>query len=168
LTRQLLTFSKGGAPLKQVMTVEEVVRESATFALHGSKSRCSFEFAPDLLPIEADRGQIGQVINNIVINAVQAMPDGGQLAIRCRNYTAHKRGGAQTLPLRPGRYVEIAIKDEGVGIPEAYIQQVFDPYFSTKQQGSGLGLATCYSIVSKHGGFIAVTSRVGRGSQFTV
>lgn len=168
LTQQLLTFSKGGTPVKQVIRVAEIVEEAANFALYGSKCRAICHFEDELYSLEADEGQIGQVVNNIVINAVQAMPNGGDIIVNCSNFVVSKKKQRHALPLRPGKYVRISIKDHGIGIPGENIQQVFDPYFSTKQQGSGLGLATCYSIVSKHGGYIAVRSRLGEGSEFTI
>jgi len=165
LTQQLLTFSKGGAPIKRTVTLGEIIRESATFALSGSSVRCKFQITPDLFPVEADQGQIGQVIHNLVINAVQAMPQGGVMRI-----TAHNTVGALNFPDAPAgaRFVEISVIDGGLGIPPEHLGKIFDPYFSTKQKGSGLGLATSYSIVKKHDGHLVARSKMGKGSTFTV
>jgi PAS domain S-box-containing protein len=163
LTQQLLTFSRGGAPLKKRLSIKEVVRDIAAFALHGAKSRCEFSIPDDLWIVEADEGQLSQVINNLVINADQAMPDGGTVTVTCRNITV---GAVSTLPLSPGNYVMISVADRGIGIPAEYLGKVFDPYFTTKRKGSGLGLATTYSIIKRHNGHIAVESGVGTGSTF--
>ncbi|MEW6358736.1 MAG: PAS domain S-box protein [Planctomycetota bacterium] len=163
LTRRLLTFSRGGAPIKQTATIADLLKDSASFVLTGSRHRCEFDIAPDLWPIEVDEGQISQVINNIVINADQAMPEAGVINIRAENVTV---GKAPVFPVRPGRYVRISIRDYGIGIPEEHLQKIFDPYFTTKQRGSGLGLATAYSIVKNHDGYITVESELGKGATF--
>ncbi len=167
LTRQLLTFSKGGAPIKKAVSLAELIQETARFCLRGSNIRGEFHFPKNLWPVEVDEGQISQVINNMVINAIQAMPDGGVIRIACANHEFAEDAREQGIPLPPGKYVQITIQDQGVGIPREYIDRIFDPYFTTKQQGSGLGLATCYSIISRHGGHIAVESEPGKGSLFT-
>ena len=164
LTQQLLTFSKGGAPVKRLTVLSDLLRESATFASRGSKAKCEFRLAPNLNMTEVDPGQIGQVISNIVLNAVQAMPEGGDIEIQAGNINIEK---TQKLPLKPGTYVYTSIKDNGNGIPAAHLEKIFDPYFTTKQTGSGLGLATSYSIIKKHGGHITVESEAGKGSVFT-
>jgi two-component system cell cycle sensor histidine kinase/response regulator CckA len=166
LTSQLLTFSKGGQPVKRTMSLVPVMENATRFALSGSRSDCRFALADDLWPVEADEGQIGQVIQNIVLNADQAMPSGGFVTIAACNVD---RGTAPSPGVPgPGRWVKIAITDTGIGIPEEYIQRIFEPYFTTKKTGSGLGLATSYSIVKNHGGMIEVTSVVERGSCFTI
>lgn len=165
LTQQLLTFSRGGAPIKKMTSIAELVRDCASFPLRGAQVRCEFLIDEDLWPIEVDEGQLGQVIHNLVINADQAMPGGGLLAVRVDNFIAHA-GNALILP--PGRYVRIALTDKGVGIPPEHLDRIFDPYFSSKQGGSGLGLAIAYSIIKKHDGLITVDSEVGRGSTFTI
>jgi two-component system cell cycle sensor histidine kinase/response regulator CckA len=165
LTSQLLTFSRGGMPVKKVFSLGPLLRESVAFALMGSNVGFTFSIDEDLWPVEADEGQIGQVVNNIVINAGQAMPEGGEVSVRAVNETVTEDAG---LALKPGRYVKISIEDTGTGIPEGYLQRIFDPYFTTKQRGSGLGLATSYSIVKKHGGFIGVESQLTVGSCFHV
>ena len=165
LTQQLLTFSKGGEPVKQTIAVERLVREAAGFALRGSRVKPVFSFSPGLPPIDADEGQISQVVHNLVINADQAMPAGGAVDVRC-DVIVIELGGA--LHLEQGRYVRITVKDSGTGIPQEYLQKIFDPYFTTKQKGSGLGLATVYSIVKRHTGHVAVESRLGSGTTFSV
>ena len=164
LTKQLLTFSKGGEPVKELTSIEELIKESASFAASGSNVRCEYSFPQDLWFAEVDKGQIGQVINNLVLNAQQAMPEGGVVQLSAENTTVGKEHDT----LREGRYVRISVKDAGMGIPEEYLQKIFDPYFTTKQRGSGLGLATSYSIISKHGGFITVDSTIGAGTTFTI
>ncbi len=165
LVQQLLTFAKGGAPVKKLAAMPEIVEESAEFALRGSQVRCEFELPEDLWPVEVDEGQISQVVQNLVINASQAMPGGGVITIEARNRLLTAAAG---VPLPEGPYVELSIMDQGIGIPPEHLPRIFDPYFSTKQQGSGLGLATVYSIMQKHEGHIAVTSQLGRGTTFTI
>ncbi len=165
LTQQLLTFSKGGAPVKKTTSISEIILESTRFTLSGSNVGFKTFFDRDLWPVEVDEGQISQVIQNLVINAQQAMPDGGYIEIYARNVEI---GEHDKLPLRPGKYVELQFKDHGHGIPEKYLSRIFDPYFTTKQQGSGLGLATTYSIIKKHNGYITVESRVNQGTTFTI
>ncbi|WP_456431706.1 PAS domain-containing protein [Thermosulfuriphilus sp.] len=163
LTTQLQTFSQGGLPLKKAVSIDELLRETVVFTLRGSNVSPEFDLAPDLFPAEVDPGQIHQVIQNIVINADQAMPHGGRLRIRAENYISDGEEG-----LTAGPYIKLTFEDEGVGIPENIIDRIFDPYFSTKQKGSGLGLASAYSIVKRHGGTITVESTLGHGSVFTV
>ncbi len=165
LTRQLLTFSKGGAPVKKLTDIGELVKESASFALRGSRVNYEFSVAADLKLVEVDEGQISQVIHNLVINADHAMPEGGTIAIRCCNITDRALGA---LPLREEGYVCVSVEDRGVGVPKEHLAKIFDPYFTTKQKGSGLGLATTYSIVKKHGGHITVESELGEGTTFHV
>ncbi len=163
LTQQLLTFSKGGLPVKKVMSVNQLIRDSATFALRGSKAKPEFALPDNLWAIEADAGQINQVINNLVINADQAMPNGGTINVSARNVV---NGANLPLLLTEGNYVEITIKDQGTGIPPALQDKIFDPYFTTKQKGSGLGLATSFSIIKHHGGTITFESEMEVGTTF--
>ena len=165
LTQQLLTFSRGGAPVKKIIAVGPVVREAVEFSLRGSGVTCAVELPPDLRPIMADAGQIAQVINNLVINADQAMPIGGAITVRAENDdSAH-----QKVPtLKQGRYIRLSVRDSGIGIPREHIDKIFDPYYTTKQKGSGLGLAVTYSIIRKHDGHITVESAPGAGTTFTV
>ena len=165
LVQQLLTFAKGGAPVKEVTSLGEVIRDSATFAGRGSQVRCDIAFPKDLWHAEVDPGQISQVIQNLVINAIQAMPTGGSITIRAKNILLKEDRG---LPLSSGRYVEIKVKDQGIGIPPDYLPKIFDPYFSTKQKGSGLGLATAYSIIKNHDGYVTVESSLGEGTTFFI
>ena len=165
LTQQLLTFSRGGAPVKKTASIKELIVESAQFALTGSNVSCEKLIDDDLLPVDIDEGQINQVIHNIVLNAVQAMPNGGIVRIRAENF--HLSEGSP-IPLQPGDYVMIQVQDEGPGIAPEHLTKIFDPYFTTKQKGTGLGLASSFSIVKKHDGFIMVESKQYVGSTFTV
>ncbi|MDE3155680.1 MAG: response regulator [Acidobacteriota bacterium] len=168
LTQQLLTFAKGGAPVRKRVGLAPLVRDWARFALHGSNVRCEESLAADLWPVNADEGQLSQVVNNIVLNAKQAMPEGGTVTIRASNLVIgpHNRPAGFNAP--DGRYVALAIGDNGPGIPEQNQRRVFDPYFTTKPDGTGLGLASSYSIVSKHEGHLGLESEIGQGTTFTV
>ena len=166
LTTQLLTFSKGGEPVKETASLAEVIRESATFILRGSVVSCRFSIPDDLWLVSIDKGQISQVIQNIVLNASQAMPGGGVVEIACRNEEPRK--GECILPPQDQKHVHIAIKDDGIGIPANKIGKIFDPYFSTKREGSGLGLAITHSIIRKHDGHISVQSEPGAGTVFSI
>ena len=166
LTSQLLTFSKGGKPARKLVDLRPTIENAVKFALSGSRVGCELSLSDDLWPVEADEGQIGQVIQNIVLNAEQAMPLGGCVTISARNVPASHAAG---LPRpAPDGVVEISVRDQGMGIPPEHLQRVFDPYFTTKEGGSGLGLATSYSIVRNHDGAIGVRSEPGKGSTFTV
>ncbi len=164
LTKQLLTFAKGGAPVKNPASIGRFITETAGFALRGSNVRCDLHLPDDLWPVEVDEGQMSQVIQNLVINADHAMPEGGVLHIHASNTLVDLNQG---LPIKAGRYVKVSIEDQGKGIPQEHLPKIFDPYFTTKQKGSGLGLATTYSIVNRHGGHITVTSELGVGTTFT-
>ncbi|MGD9331756.1 MAG: PAS domain S-box protein, partial [Desulfobacterales bacterium] len=163
LTQQLLTFSRGGAPVKKVTSVEELIKESALFALRGANVQCQFDLPDSLWAVEIDAGQISQVINNLVINAIQAMPGGGVLKVTTENITI--AAGEEPF-LAPGRYIKIAISDQGQGIADEMRHKIIDPYFSTKPGGSGLGLAVAYSVIRQHGGHIDFESLPGKGSTF--
>jgi nitrogen-specific signal transduction histidine kinase/ActR/RegA family two-component response regulator len=165
LTYQLLTFARGGAPVKRIAPVEPVVRSGTQFALHGANVSCEFQIAPDLWMVEVDERQMSQAISNLVLNAVQAMPDGGMIRVTAENKVLT---GAVGEPPVGGKFVKIAVEDKGVGIPAEHLHRVFDPYFTTKTMGIGLGLATTYSIVKQHRGYIHVTSELGRGTRFDV
>lgn len=158
LTKQLLTFAKGGDPIKETLSIGEVISETAQFSLHGSNTKLQIDIAQDLWPVEADKGQLSQVISNLVINAQQAMPDGGTIHIDGHN-----------IKTTEGALVQITVQDEGEGIAPEYLDKIFDPYFSTKSQGSGLGLglASAHSIISKHNGTIGVDSKLNEGTTFT-
>jgi PAS domain S-box-containing protein len=161
LTQQLLTFAKGGDPVRSAVQLSEVVRETANFCLHGAKAKCQFEFENNLWAADVDKGQIGQVVQNLVMNAAQAMPQGGMIWVNLSNDASP--------PLRSGLVgatVRLSISDAGAGIRPEHVSKIFDPYFTTKSDGSGLGLATVYAIVKKHHGYIEVESEVGRGTRF--
>ncbi len=169
LTQKLLTFSKGGAPVMKAVHISSLLEDSVTFALSGSSVRCDCEMPDDLWPALLDEGQISQVIQNIVLNAVQAMPGGGVIDGVAENVTLDKSEEAVSEGLlKEGGYIRLSIKDHGVGIAAEDLARIFDPYFTTKEAGSGLGLATAYSIVEKHGGLITVESEVGEGATFRI
>jgi PAS domain S-box-containing protein len=165
LTQQLLTFSKGGAPIRKAARIGEMIIDSAGFSLRGSNVRCIFAIPDDLWPVEADLGQLSQVMSNLVINADEAMPGGGTIRVAARNVPP---GEPRPEPLADGRMVEISVEDQGIGIDEEHLHRVFDPFFTTKKRGSGLGLTTCYSIVRNHQGLITAESRRGHGATFRV
>jgi PAS domain S-box-containing protein len=163
LTHQLLTFSRGGEPIKKVVPIEELLRKGTSFAARGSGVRCDFSLPDDLWPLEVDEGQMSQVIHNITINAVQAMPEGGTLQVRAENRRA---GASAPLTLRRSDHVKITFRDQGPGIPKELLSKVFDPYFTTKAEGSGLGLSISYSVMKSHGGLLTVDSEEGAGAAF--
>ncbi|MBN1522042.1 MAG: PAS domain S-box protein, partial [Candidatus Aureabacteria bacterium] len=163
LTRQLLTFSRGGTPTRRITSMKELLPDAACLAFRGSNIECVLEIPPDLYHVNVDKGQITQVISNLLINAQQAMPEGGVIRIKAENIHIKKEKEGV---FKAGRYVRIAVKDQGKGIPEDIAQKIFDPYFSTKKHGSGLGLTTAYSIIKKHDGHIDFESREGKGSTF--
>jgi PAS domain S-box-containing protein len=165
LTRQLLTFAKGGAPVKKVDALTPFLQTTVQFALSGASVDCHLDIPADLWTCDYDKNQIGQAIDNLVINAVQAMPSGGTIEVAARN-VIFVAGQHAVLPA--GSYVRISIIDHGVGITRESLPRVFDPFFTTKPKGHGLGLATCYSIVKRHGGCIEVDSELGKGSAFHV
>jgi len=165
LTQQLLTFAKGGAPVRETASLPEVIRESGRFATKGSNVRCDFAISEGIWPAAIDVGQISQVIQNLIINADQAMPDGGVIKIEMDNRVVEAR---DALPLLSGKYIQVSIRDQGAGIPEKHLPRIFDPYFSTKDKGSGLGLATALSIIKKHGGHITADSELGTGTVFHI
>lgn len=163
LTRQLLTFAKGGAPVKRAGAIAEVIESAASFALHGSNLRCDLSLPTGLHAVEMDAGQINQVLQNLIINADQAMPEGGVLRVAARNVVRAESAGGERRPA-----VEISIQDRGPGIPDHLLSRIFDPYFTTKADGSGLGLTTAHWIVQRHGGRLEVSSRAGHGTTFRI
>jgi signal transduction histidine kinase/CheY-like chemotaxis protein/ABC-type uncharacterized transport system substrate-binding protein len=163
LTRQLLTFAKGGEPVKKAASIGQILGESAGFVLRGSNVRCESCLKDDVWAVEIDEGQMSQVFSNLFINADQAMPEGGIITVHADNVTV---GASDSLPLREGRYVRISIRDQGSGISEEDLPKIFDPYFTTKEKGSGLGLSTVYSIIHNHGGHVEVETTVGVGTVF--
>ncbi|MCP4690992.1 MAG: response regulator [Desulfobacterales bacterium] len=168
LTQKLITFSRGEKPVTETAPIAPLVKSAAEFSLSGSNVKATFHFPPNLWPAKINQNQIGQAIYNLVINAREAMPDGGVVRITARNIAIGE--GASSLD--PGEYVMITIKDQGVGIPPENLGKIFDPYFTTKERGAdkgtGLGLSICHSIIKKHGGDIAVESKVGRGANMYV
>ncbi|MDD3024186.1 MAG: PAS domain S-box protein [Syntrophomonadaceae bacterium] len=164
LTQQLLTFSKGGAPIKETASIQELLLDSTSFVLRGSNVSCNFAIPDELWTVSIDKGQISQVINNLIINADQAMPEGGIIKMSAENFF----NPVTSLALQAGNYVKISIQDQGIGIPKKHLAKVFDPYFTTKQKGHGLGLATCYSIIKKHVGDIDIYSELGIGTIINV
>jgi PAS domain S-box-containing protein len=168
LAQQLLTFARGGAPIKKTASIGKLIQDTVSFSLRGTHSRSEFLFGADLWPAEIDPGQISQVVANLVVNADQAMPNGGTLRVSCDNFTYRSDTEPSVPDLLPGDYIRIAIRDEGMGIPENCLKRIFDPYFTTKPKGNGLGLATTYSIIKNHNGLICVDSQVHYGSTFTL
>ncbi len=169
LARQLLTFSKGGAPVRENASLFELIDESVKFCLSGTNVNANVTVQPDLWLAKVDKGQMNQVLNNIIINAVHAMPDGGSITVSGRNIelAPEKHTAILLNKLKPGKYIEITITDQGAGIAPEYIDKVFDPYFTTKATGCGLGLTIAYSIMKNHNGHITVTSN-GEGSSFSL
>jgi len=164
LAHQLLTFARGGQPVKKVVSVASLVQESLSLSLHGAKVQTEIDLPASLHSIQADEGQMNQAFNNVVINAVQAMPDGGMLSVKAENVALGVQNG---IGLSAGEYVKISFTDQGCGIPLEEQKMIFDPYFTTKTGGTGLGLASVHSIVSKHAGRIKVSSVPGKGTSFT-
>ncbi len=162
LTQQLLTFSRGGAPVRQAASITEVIEESSSFVLSGSKVRCQIDLADDLWVVDIDADQISQLLNNLLINAMQAMPAGGTVSIVGENVEKAPPG------LPEGRYVVIRVADQGTGIPQELLAQIFDPYFTTKEDGKGIGLASAYSIAKRHDGLLTVESQPGKGATFSL
>jgi len=168
LTWQLLTFSKGGVPMRKTVAIGQILQESVGLALRGSGVTCALDIAPDLWSVDADVGQLAQVFNNVMLNARQAMLNSGVITIRAENVCEVDRRWENALRVEPGRYVRVSIADKGIGIPREHLNRIFDPYFSTKQGASGFGLATTYSIVKNHGGFLAVDSQLGSGTTIQI
>ncbi|MBI5141169.1 MAG: PAS domain S-box protein [Nitrospirae bacterium] len=169
LSRQLLTFSRGGEPVKREESLRDLLGNSCDFSLSGSTIRCDIDIPADLWPVEFDRAQIGQVVHNLLLNARDAMPAGGVITLSASNV---ELASSDSLPVAPGCYIKISIADQGMGIARENLPKIFDPYFTTKQmgarKGTGLGLAICFSIIKKHDGHITVESEVGRGTVFHI
>jgi two-component system cell cycle sensor histidine kinase/response regulator CckA len=165
LSQQFLIFSKGGSPVKTPIATADLVTTHCQLALSGTTSTCKDTFTEDLWNIEADAGQIGQVLTNILINADQAMPNGGLIRVDCENVVVKND---DALPLKDGNYVKLSIHDQGSGIEEENLGKIFDPYFTTKATGTGLGLASAYSIIKEHEGYLSVESTLESGSVFTI
>jgi len=165
LTQQLLTFSKGGMPIRKTGDIGIKIRENTAFALSGSNITCEYFIDENLHMCDFDENQMAQVFDNLVINAIQAMPVGGKITITAGNIYLQKHLNPL---LREGNYIKISVSDTGIGIQPDHIKRIFDPFFTTKQQGNGLGLATCYSIIKKHDGFIEAESVPGKGAVFHI
>ncbi len=165
LTQQLLTFAKGSKPILNTVDIGQTIQESIKFSLSGSNVKTTLNLPDDLWQVKADKGQLSQVFTNLVINAIQAMPAGGILTIEAENI----RDSDNSLAFHhAGEVIKLSIGDDGCGISEEYLKQIFDPYFTTKHTGSGLGLATVHSIISKHNGTISVDSKFDVGTTFTI
>jgi CheY-like chemotaxis protein len=170
IARQLLTFSKGGAPIKKTVPLREILEENVRLVLAGSNVRPIFQISEELWLVNVDVGQICQVIHNLVINARQAMVEGGECIIHAHNVVGDEVeisdiGQAAS---HADQWVQISFIDHGIGISKENLEKIFDPYFTTKSTGSGLGLATSYSIVRNHGGVLSVKSELGKGSAFSL
>ena len=165
LTQQLLTFAKGGAPVRHTVSLVELLTECVSFVLRGANVRGDIQIAADLWPVDVDAGQINQVIHNVVLNAMQAMPGGGTVQVRAENVML---AAGVPFPLPEGQYVKITVQDSGCGISKEVLANIFDPYFTTKPEGSGLGLTTAYAIVLKHEGYITIASEVGVGTTVVI
>ena len=166
LTQQLLAFTKGGSPIKRKTSIVNVIEESVTFVSSGSNVKIEVDIQEDIWGVEIDEGQINQVLNNLFINAQQAMPEGGKIWVKAENFEIDTEESGLALP--PGKYIRIMVKDEGHGIPSDILPRIFEPYFTTKKNGHGLGLSTAYTIVRRHHGAITVESEPGRGTTFCV
>jgi len=165
LAYRLLTFSKGGEPVRKSASIVDILKESSGFDLSGSHIASEFIISEDICNVDVDTGQMSQVFSNLIINAVQAMPDGGKIIYSVSNVLIE---GNRIPGLEDGAYIQISIKDSGTGIPKEDIPRIFDPYFTTKQGGSGLGLASAYSIIKRHSGHITVESKLGIGTIFHI
>ena len=166
LTYQLFTFATGGAPLKEKVSINEMVLDCLNFASSGTNVLLQTCLADDLQVVEVDKGQFSQVLNNIIINAIQAMPQGGTILVKTENITLGKGNKEALVPLPRGDYIRLSIADEGIGIQEEDLKKIFDPFYTTKARGRGLGLATSYSVIKNHKGYLDVTSKPGAGTTF--
>lgn len=166
LTQQFLTFSKGGAPIRTICSLDKLIKETTSFALAGSRSTPKVDISKDLYPCYVDKGQISQVLQNLLLNADQAMPNGGEIKISSFNLSLPSPDCDIFNYLPAGNYVKVIVRDCGEGIPEEVRSKIFDPYFTTKRSGTGLGLATTYSIIRHHGGDITFISETGKGTEF--
>ncbi|MBD3390837.1 MAG: response regulator, partial [Chitinivibrionales bacterium] len=177
LTQELLTFSQGGEPVREPASIRELVRQTIKLPLHGSNVTYSLDLPDDLLTVVMDKHQMGQVLSNLFLNASQAMPGGGKITIQGSNVMIGEVSAPseievkaidETVPLGDGLYVKIEVRDTGMGIPPGNLERIFDPYFTTKSGGTGLGLATVYSVMQKHKGHVTVHSDIGQGTTFVL
>jgi two-component system cell cycle sensor histidine kinase/response regulator CckA len=165
LAQELLSLSKGGAPLKQPVDLSELLRTCAHFSFQGTSIECGFDFPSDVSMVEADPGQISRAFSNLFNNAKEAMPNAGTVEVRIVNETI----GKDEHPILPaGKYVIVSIKDQGAGISSKILPKIFDPYFTTKKRGSGMGLTVVYATVKRHGGVVEVESTSGKGATFRI
>lgn len=164
LTEQLMTFTKEGIPMKRVASIADLIKETSVFSLRGTKASCIFNIEEDLWYVEMDEAKISQVIGNILLNSVQAMPEGGLIEIFASNEIVSEDNDFK---IQPGKYIKVSIKDHGIGIPKDKLPYIFDPYFTTKEKGHGLGLASSYIIIKKHSGYIYAESEYGGGTTIT-
>lgn len=165
LTQQLLTFSKGGSPVKKVFPFSEILRNSASFILSGSAIKCEFSLPDDPLPVDGDENQISQAVNNIIINAKESMPQGGSILITAEVIELDTE---KPFHFRTGKYIKLSLKDQGIGIPKEFLPRVFEPFFTTKKDHEGLGLTTTYSVIKKHNGYISIQSQPGAGTTIII
>ncbi|MDB6111155.1 MAG: multi-sensor hybrid histidine kinase [Pedosphaera sp.] len=165
LTQQLVMFARGGAPIRKQVQLAHIVKDATLFTLHGASVHCEFSLPAELWSVEVDEGQFRQVIHNLVLNAVQAMSEGGRIEVRAENV---EFDAGFLPPLAAGKYVKISVRDFGTGIAPEHISRIFDPYFSTRKHARGLGLASAYSVIRKHDGQINVESYVARGTTFRI
>jgi PAS domain S-box-containing protein len=170
LTKQLLGFARGGKYEISLLNLNKLLEEqNLMFSRTNKEIIFKNELKPDLWRVEADRGQIEQVLMNLYLNALQAMPDGGTLTTRTANVIIDED---QSSPyyVKAGKYIRMTIEDTGIGMDEGVQQRIFDPFFTTKEmgRGTGLGLASVYGIVKNHEGFINVFSKTGQGTRFEV
>ncbi len=165
LTQQLLTFSRGGEPIINTISIQNLLKDTTTFVLRGSMIMAEYEIPDDLWSVKADEGQISQVVHNLVLNARESMQDGGTVIISAENISIDSKN---KLLITPGSYIKISISDKGYGIPKKNMMKIFEPYFTTKDKGHGLGLAVTYSVVKKHNGYIFVDSEIGKGTTFHI
>jgi CheY-like chemotaxis protein len=165
LARQLHSYSNEGPHRLKLTDISRIIKESASFTYHGSNIIDDNRMPDNLWPVYIDEQQFLSVFNNLFINAAQAMPQGGTVTINAKNVVLDNKNGMQ---LKPGKYVHVTIKDNGIGIPRAHFKKIFDPFFTTKQKGSGLGLSTCFSVIIKHKGYITVESELGAGTVFHI
>jgi len=165
LAHQLLTFARGGEPIKKVISIQVLINETISLVLHGSNCKCVVSIPDNIHAIEADEGQLSQAFHNIIINATQAMPGGGTLTVTAEN---DYLSSANSMEIAEGNYARLTFFDQGCGISEENLSKIFDPYFTTKSAGNGLGLASAHSIISRHGGHIGASSILNKGTTFTI
>jgi two-component system cell cycle sensor histidine kinase/response regulator CckA len=172
LVKRFYILSGGYEPVKNKGFITKLLKESAECAMSGSRSCCELSIADDLWPVEFDNHYMGQAIGNLILNADRAMPAGGEIKLKAENFIRPGDGKPEMLFLQDGKYIKISVQDQGAGISQEILPQIFDPYFSTREpgcrEGTGLGLSTAYAIVRKHHGDITVDSRPGIGATFCI